>query len=77
MKQLYLPTKKLWRGSLRQKSIKLFFRQVSLKKANPGLFFIYFRLLKHNTNFTTNTNVKNVHPIYVAWIQTHDLWNIH
>ena len=28
------------------------------KWANPSLFFIYFRLLKHITNFTTNTYVK-------------------
>ena len=26
--------------------------------------------------FTINTYVKNVHPVYGAGIQTHDLWNM-
>ena len=37
----------------------LFFK----KWANPGLFFIYFRLFKPITNFTTNKYVKNIHPV--------------
>ena len=41
------------------------------KWANPGLFFTYFGLFK-----PTNTYVKNVHPVYGAGIQTHNLWNM-
>ena len=41
--------------------------EIFLKWANPGLFFIYFRLFKHSTNFTTK-NVENVHPVYSAGI---------
>ena len=48
-----------------------------LKKwANPGLFFIYFRLFETHINFLHEINMKNVHSIYSAWIQTHDLWNM-
>ena len=44
----------------------------SKKWANSGFFFIYFRLFKHITKFTT----KNVHQVYDTVIQTHDLWNM-
>ena len=30
----------------------------------------------HITNFTKNRQVKNVHPVYGAGIQTHNLWNV-
>ena len=43
---------------------------------NPGLFFIYFRLFKHTLKFLEQINLKNVHPVYGAGIQTHDLWNV-
>ena len=46
------------------------------KWANPSLFFIYFRVSNHITNFTTNSYVKNVHPVYGAGIRTHSLWNM-
>ena len=46
------------------------------KWANPGVFFIYFRLFKYTTYFTTNAYVKNVHPVYGAGIWTHKLWNM-
>ena len=50
---------------------------IFLKKwANPGLFFIYFRLFKHTLQFLQQINVKNVHPVYGAGIRTHNLWNM-
>ena len=53
----------LWPGKLT--SFLLF-----KKLGKPGLFFIYFRLLKHTTIFTTN---KCENSEYGARIQTHDL----
>ena len=41
----------------------------------PGLFLIYFRLFKQHYNLY-KLNLKNVHPVYGAGIQTHDLLNI-
>ena len=40
------------------------------------LFHLFLSFLTHITNFTTNRYVKNVHPVYVARNQTHDLWNM-
>ena len=48
-----------------------------LKKwTNPGLFFIYFRLFKHKSQFLQQINVKNVHPVYGAGIRFQDLGNM-
>ena len=41
------------------------------KWANPGLFFVYFRLFKQTIQFLQQINVKNVHPVYIARIRTH------
>ena len=48
---------------------------VVFKWAIPGLFFIYFWSFsnKHGYNFLQQINVKNVHPVYGAGIQTHNL----
>ena len=37
-----------------------------------GLFFVYFRLFKQTKQFLQQINVKNVHPVYSAGIQTHN-----
>ena len=43
----------------------------------PGLFFIYFRLFKQiSIQFLQQINVKNVHPVYGAGIQTLNLQNM-
>ena len=43
---------------------------------NLGLFFIYFRAFQtNNTIFNKKSMWKNVLPIYIAGIQTHDLLN--
>ena len=42
----------------------------------PGLIFFYFRLFKQTLLLLKEINVKNVHPVYGAGIQTHDLWNM-
>ena len=47
-----------------------------LKRAIPGLFFVYFRLFKQTLQFLQQINVKNVHPVYGAGIRTHELRNI-
>ena len=47
------------------------------KWANPGLFFVYFQSFQTNiTNFYNKYMWKNVHPVYGAGIQTHDLRNV-
>ena len=44
---------------------------------NPGLFLICFRLFKHTLQILQQIGMwKNVHPVYGAGIQTHDLWNV-
>ena len=41
--------------------------------ANPSLFFVYFRSFsKKQYIFLQHINVKNVHPVYSAGIQTHN-----
>ena len=50
--------------------------KILFKWANQGLFIIYFWSFQtNNTIFTTNQCEKfpNVHPVYNAGIQTHDL----
>ena len=42
------------------------------KWANPGLFSFIFGLFKEAIQFLQKINVKNVHPVYGAGIQTHD-----
>ena len=44
----------------------------------PASFIIYFFGLFKQTSlqFLQQINVKNVHPVYGAGIQTHDLWNM-
>ena len=44
-----------------------------LKRAIPGLFFVYFRFFKQTLQILQQINVKNVNPIYSARIQTHNL----
>ena len=45
-----------------------------LKKwANPGLFFVYFRLFKQTLQLLQQINVKHVHPVTSAAIRTHNL----
>ena len=39
------------------------------------LFFIYFHLFKQTLQFLQQINVKNVHPVYRAGVQTHNLLN--
>ena len=46
------------------------------KMAIPGLFLIYFRLFKQTLQFLQQINVKNVHQVCGAWIQTHDFQNM-
>ena len=41
----------------------------------PGLFLIYFRLFKPTLKILQQKCVKNVHPVYSAWIRTHNLQN--
>ena len=45
---------------------------VFLKFGHFPPLFVYFRLFEQ---FLQQINVKNVHPVYGAGIQTHDLWN--
>ena len=43
------------------------------KWANTSLFFICFGLFMQTIQFLQQINVKIVHPVYSAGIQTHDL----
>ena len=49
--------------------------QLVFLRANPGLFFIYFRPFQTNNTILKQINVKkcHVHPVYGARIRTHDL----
>ena len=48
-----------------------------IKMGQPRpLFHLFLSFKTHITNFTTNSYVKNVHPVYGAGIRTHDLWNM-
>ena len=49
---------------------------VSYEWAIPGLFLVYFHLLKQTLQFLQQINVKNVQPIYSAGIRTHNLQNM-
>ena len=40
------------------------------------LLHLFSSFQSHITNFTKNRHVKNVHPVYGAGIQTHNLWNV-
>ena len=53
-------------------NVQCFFK----KWANPGLFFVYFRLFKQTLQFLQQINVKNVHPVYSAGIRTLNLQNM-
>ena len=47
------------------------------KWANPGLFFIYFRVFKLTLQIVQQIGMwKSAHPVYGAGIRTHDLWNL-
>ena len=48
------------------------------KWANTGLFYCLFSVFsnKHHYKFYHKLMWKNVHPVYCAGIQTHDLWNM-
>ena len=60
----------IWRSTWKIKSS-------FLKWTNPGLFFIYFRLLKHILQILQQVGIwKNVHPVFGAGIWTHNLWNM-
>ena len=41
-----------------------------------SLFFIYFCLFKQTLQSLQQINVENVHPVYGAGIQTHNLWHM-
>ena len=45
------------------------------KMCYPGLFFVYFCLFKQTLQVFKQINVKNVHPVYGAGIQTRNLRN--
>ena len=48
-----------------------------VKKINSGLFFSFlFGLFKQTIQFLQQINAKNVHPVYGARIQTHNLSNM-
>ena len=48
------------------------------KMGNPGLSYRLFLVFsnKLHYNFYSKYMWKNVYPVYSAWIQTHDLWNM-
>ena len=54
--------------------LKRFF--TTKKWPTPASFHLLSSLQTHIANFTTNTYVKNVHPVHSAVIRTHDLWNM-
>ena len=43
---------------------------------HPRPLFVYFRLFKQTLQFAQQIDVKNVHPVYTAEIQTQDNWNV-
>ena len=43
---------------------------------HPGLFFHLFSAFQTHIIILQQINVKNVHPVYGAGIQTHDIWNM-
>ena len=45
------------------------------KWAILSIFFTYFHLFKQKITIPHQINVKNVHPVCSAGIQTHNLWN--
>jgi len=42
----------------------------------PASFLFIFGLFKQTLQFLQQIKVKNVHPVYGAGNQTHDLWNV-
>ena len=42
----------------------------------PASFWFIFGLFKQALQFLQKINVKNVHPVFSARNQTHDLWNM-
>ena len=46
------------------------------KKMGHPLFCFIFGLFKETLQYLQQINVKNVHPVYGAESQTHDLWNM-
>ena len=59
------------------KQTKPFLKIFLLKIGQPRhLFQLFSAYQTHITNFTSNRCVKNVHPVYGAGIQTHNLWNM-
>ena len=59
-------------------TFKLLPLAIFLKWGILGLFFVYFRLFKQTAQFLKQNNVKkcDVHPVYGAGIQTHNLQNM-
>ena len=62
-----LPVVKAWKSFRKQGRPKASWQEIDLllfkKMANPGLFFIYFRLFKHTLQFLQQINVKNVQQL--------------
>ena len=46
----------------------VFFKKWSI----PGLFFVYFSLIKQILQYLQQIYVQNVHPVYGVGIRTHD-----
>ena len=46
------------------------------KKANPASFSFIFGLFKQTLQFLQQIHVKNIHPVYVIGIWTHDISNM-
>ena len=46
------------------------------KMGQPRPLFVYFCLFKHEIQSLQQINGKNVHPVYDAGIQNHDLSNM-
>ena len=55
-------------------TVQIFFFK---KWANPASFsFIFGPLKQTSLQPLQQIYVKNVHPVYGAWIRTHNLWNV-
>ena len=59
-----------WYGS------KLVYESFFLKMGQLRPLFHFFIFSNTNMQFLQQINVNNVHPVYGARIQTHNLWNM-
>ena len=65
--------KKIQHEMLQSKVICSFYKN----RPSPASFsFRYVRIFKQTLQFLHQINVKNVHPVYGAGIQIHNLWNM-